>query len=33
VYGIEHIERGYENLDLKLRSLGAKMERVKGEEE
>jgi UDP-N-acetylglucosamine 1-carboxyvinyltransferase len=32
VYGIEHIERGYENLDLKLRSLGAKMERVKGEE-
>ena len=32
VYGIEHIERGYENLDLKLRSLGAKMERIKGEE-
>jgi UDP-N-acetylglucosamine 1-carboxyvinyltransferase len=28
VYGIEHIERGYENLDLKLRSLGAKMERI-----
>ncbi len=33
VYGIEHIERGYENLDLKLRSLGAKIERVRGEEE
>jgi len=28
VYGIEHIERGYERLDEKLRSLGAKMERV-----
>lgn len=28
-YGIEHIERGYENLDVKLRSLGAKIERVK----
>ncbi|HJT56482.1 MAG TPA: UDP-N-acetylglucosamine 1-carboxyvinyltransferase [Ktedonobacteraceae bacterium] len=28
VYGIEHIERGYENLDAKLRSLGAKIERV-----
>jgi UDP-N-acetylglucosamine 1-carboxyvinyltransferase len=33
VYGIEHIERGYEHLDLKLRSLGAKIERVSGEEE
>ena len=28
VYGIEHIERGYERLDGKLRSLGAKLERV-----
>ena len=28
VYGIEHIERGYEDLDVKLRSLGAQMERV-----
>lgn len=28
VYGIEHIERGYENLDVKLRRLGAQMERV-----
>src|SRR5436190_14916199 len=28
VYGIEHIERGYEDLDAKLRSLGAKIERV-----
>ena len=28
VYGIEHIERGYENLDVKLRELGAQMERV-----
>ncbi|MBE3558679.1 MAG: UDP-N-acetylglucosamine 1-carboxyvinyltransferase [Ktedonobacteraceae bacterium] len=28
VYGIEHIERGYENLDAKLRSLGAHIERV-----
>jgi UDP-N-acetylglucosamine 1-carboxyvinyltransferase len=27
VYGIEHIERGYERLDDKLRSLGAKIER------
>ncbi len=30
VYGIEHIERGYERLDKKLQSLGAKMERVEG---
>ncbi|MBV9231689.1 MAG: UDP-N-acetylglucosamine 1-carboxyvinyltransferase, partial [Chloroflexi bacterium] len=30
VYGIEHIERGYEQLDVKLRSLGAKIERVEG---
>ncbi len=30
VYGIEHIERGYERLDEKLRSVGAKMERVVG---
>ncbi len=30
VYGIEHIERGYEHLDVKLRSLGAKIERVEG---
>ncbi len=28
VYGIEHIERGYERLDEKLCSLGAKLERV-----
>lgn len=33
VYGIEHIERGYEQLDVKLRSLGAKIERVSGEEQ
>ena len=32
VYGIEHIERGYENLHLKLSSLGAKIERIGGEE-
>ncbi|GAC1390221.1 MAG: UDP-N-acetylglucosamine 1-carboxyvinyltransferase [Ktedonobacteraceae bacterium] len=30
VYGIEHIERGYEQLDAKLRSLGAKIERIAG---
>jgi len=30
VYGIEHIERGYERLDAKLRSLGAKLEHVAG---
>ncbi|HXX79678.1 MAG TPA: UDP-N-acetylglucosamine 1-carboxyvinyltransferase, partial [Ktedonobacteraceae bacterium] len=30
VYGIEHIERGYENLHLKLQNLGAKIERVPG---
>lgn len=29
-YGIEHIERGYEHLDEKLRSLGARLERVNG---
>lgn len=28
VYGIEHIERGYEQLDAKLRTLGAHIERV-----
>jgi UDP-N-acetylglucosamine 1-carboxyvinyltransferase len=28
VYGIEHIERGYEKLDVKLRSLGARIERL-----
>ncbi len=28
VYGIEHIERGYERLDEKLRSLGANLERI-----
>jgi UDP-N-acetylglucosamine 1-carboxyvinyltransferase len=28
VYGIEHIERGYENLDVKLRQLGAQIECV-----
>jgi UDP-N-acetylglucosamine 1-carboxyvinyltransferase len=30
VYGIEHIERGYEHLDAKLRALGAAIERVDG---
>jgi len=30
VYGVEHIERGYERLDDKLRSLGAKIERHPG---
>src|SRR6266699_3533120 len=33
VYGIEHIERGYEDLDVKLRSLGAQMERIENGEE
>jgi UDP-N-acetylglucosamine 1-carboxyvinyltransferase len=28
VYGIEHIERGYEKLDAKLRHLGAQIERM-----
>jgi UDP-N-acetylglucosamine 1-carboxyvinyltransferase len=28
VYGIEHIERGYEHLDMKLRSLGARIEKI-----
>ncbi|GCE13924.1 UDP-N-acetylglucosamine 1-carboxyvinyltransferase [Tengunoibacter tsumagoiensis] len=28
VYGIEHIERGYEHLDGKLRSLGAQIEKI-----
>lgn len=28
VYGIEHIERGYEKLDTKLRALGASLERI-----
>ena len=31
-YGIEHIERGYEQLDAKLRSLGAHIERVSADE-
>jgi len=31
VYGIEHIERGYEGLHLKLRDLGAKIERIVGD--
>jgi UDP-N-acetylglucosamine 1-carboxyvinyltransferase len=30
VRGIEHIERGYEHLDAKLRALGARIERVDG---
>jgi UDP-N-acetylglucosamine 1-carboxyvinyltransferase len=30
VWGIEHIERGYDNLHAKLRGLGAKIERVGG---
>lgn len=30
VYGIEHIERGYEGLDMKLRTLGAHIERIVG---
>ncbi len=32
VYGIEHIERGYDRLDEKLRSLGARIERHDGEQ-
>ncbi len=28
VYGIEHIERGYEQLDMKLRNLGAQIEHI-----
>lgn len=28
IYGIEHVDRGYENLDGRLRSMGAKIERV-----
>lgn len=31
VHDIEHIERGYENLDQKLRDLGANIEKVSGE--
>jgi UDP-N-acetylglucosamine 1-carboxyvinyltransferase len=31
VFGIEHIERGYEDLHLKLRGLGAKIERIEEE--
>jgi UDP-N-acetylglucosamine 1-carboxyvinyltransferase len=33
VYGIEHIERGYEGLHLKLQDLGARIERIHGEED
>jgi UDP-N-acetylglucosamine 1-carboxyvinyltransferase len=33
VYGIEHIERGYEGLHLKLQNLGAKIERISGNED
>jgi UDP-N-acetylglucosamine 1-carboxyvinyltransferase len=33
VYGIDHIERGYEDLHLKLQSLGARIERIDGEKE
>ncbi len=33
VYGIEHIERGYEDLDLKLQNMGARIERIVGDEE
>lgn len=32
VYGIEHIERGYEDLHLKLQKLGARIERIEGRE-
>ena len=32
VYGIEHIERGYECLDEKLRSLGAHIEKITTED-
>ena len=32
VFGIEHIERGYEDLHLKLNRLGAKIERIGGQE-
>src|SRR5712692_10432285 len=31
VYGIEHIERGYEDLHLKLQDLGARIERIAGD--
>ena len=31
VFGIEHIERGYEDLDVKLRSLGAQIERIESQ--
>lgn len=30
VYGVHHIDRGYEDLEVKLRSLGASIERVRG---
>jgi UDP-N-acetylglucosamine enolpyruvyl transferase len=30
VWGVEHIERGYDDLHTKLRGLGAKIERVGG---
>lgn len=32
-YGIEHVERGYEKLDAKLRALGAQIKRVEGDED
>jgi UDP-N-acetylglucosamine 1-carboxyvinyltransferase len=32
VYGIEHIERGYEGLHCKLQNLGARIERIGGDE-
>ena len=33
VHRIGHLDRGYERLDLKLRQLGARIERVSGREE
>jgi len=30
INGVEHIDRGYENIEAKLRSLGAKIERISG---
>ena len=31
IQGLQHLDRGYDNLELKLRQLGAKIERVEGE--
>ena len=29
VYNLEHVDRGYENIENKFRSIGAKIERIK----